>query len=102
MHIGLETAALKGEGFIVHADEGRQVKAGEPLISFDLDILAHKAASLAIPILLTNGSSFTLVNTHTHCELAQGDPLFEIVPAQPRASFSTATDKKIHSYGNDT
>ena len=41
MHIGLETVALKGEGFTAHVTQGQAVRAGDPLISFDLDVLAR-------------------------------------------------------------
>ena len=37
MHIGIDTVALKGEGFKPRVKAGAQVKAGEPLIEFDLD-----------------------------------------------------------------
>jgi len=59
MHIGLETVALKGEGFTAHVAEGQQVRAGEPLISFDLDLVARRARSLISPMVITSGHSVT-------------------------------------------
>ena len=56
MHIGLETVGLRGEGFRVHVAEGQQVRAGEPLISFDLGVLASKAKSLMTPIVVTDAA----------------------------------------------
>ena len=55
MHIGLETVALKGDGFTAHVAEGDRVQAGQPLISFDLDILVRHARSLISPIVVTSG-----------------------------------------------
>ena len=49
MHIGLETVALKGEGFTARVAEGQAVKAGDPLIEFDLDRIAGGAKSLITP-----------------------------------------------------
>ncbi|MET0406714.1 MAG: PTS glucose transporter subunit IIA, partial [Cystobacter sp.] len=46
LHIGIDTVSLRGEGFIAHVQEGQRVRAGEPLIGFDMDLLARKARSL--------------------------------------------------------
>ena len=61
MHIGLETVALKGEGFTVHVTDGQSVRAGDLLISFDLDFLALHAASLVTPVILANSDAFEIV-----------------------------------------
>jgi len=38
IHIGLETVALNGEGFEGYVQQGDKVRAGDKLISFDLDL----------------------------------------------------------------
>ena len=50
IHIGLETVALHGQGFISHVREGSAVRTGDPLIAFDLDFLALNAKSLISPV----------------------------------------------------
>ncbi|MEA3419265.1 MAG: phosphoenolpyruvate--protein phosphotransferase [Campylobacterota bacterium] len=55
MHIGLDTVALKSKGFEAHIKEGRQVKTGDALITFDMDYVATHAKSLMTQIILTNG-----------------------------------------------
>ncbi|MFC2947808.1 PTS system trehalose-specific EIIBC component [Virgibacillus sediminis] len=57
IHIGLETVALDGEGFEAHVSQGDQVKAGDPLITFDLDFIKEKAASHITPVIITNGDA---------------------------------------------
>src|SRR5439155_7694666 len=37
LHLGLETVALGGEGFVAHVAQGDTVQTGQPLIAFDLD-----------------------------------------------------------------
>src|SRR3954463_13666737 len=37
MHIGIDTVTLKGEGFHPRVKRGETVRAGAPLIEFDLD-----------------------------------------------------------------
>ncbi|MCC8164944.1 MAG: phosphoenolpyruvate--protein phosphotransferase [Planctomycetes bacterium] len=56
MHIGLETVLLDGKGFTALVKEGDTVAAGDPLIDFDADYLAHNAASLVTMVVITTGS----------------------------------------------
>ena len=81
MHVGLETVALDGEGFTVHVAEGQAVKAGDPLIGFDLDLLARKAKSLITPIVVTNPEAFSIVRRQQDRETGVGGFLMELVPA---------------------
>ena len=46
LHVGLDTVALAGEGFEAHVRQGAQVSAGDPLLSFDLDLLARRARTV--------------------------------------------------------
>ena len=55
IHIGLETVNLDGEGFEVHVNEGDQVSIGDPLVTFDFELIKRKAASVITPIIITNG-----------------------------------------------
>ena len=43
MHVGIDTVTLRGEGFRPRVQAGDKVKAGAPLIEFDLDFLATHA-----------------------------------------------------------
>lgn len=54
IHIGLDTVNLNGEGFTAHVNEGDQVKQGELLISFEIDLVREKAKSTVTPIIITN------------------------------------------------
>jgi phosphoenolpyruvate-protein phosphotransferase len=89
IHIGLDTVALAGEGFEVHVRDGQQVRAGERLISFDLDRLARQAPSVMTPIVLTNPEAFAITWRRTGCEVAVGDPILELAPL---AEAATARD----------
>ncbi len=55
MHIGLETVALKGEGFAARVAIGDRVAVGTPLIEFDADYVARHAKSLLTQMVITNG-----------------------------------------------
>ncbi|OYW83423.1 MAG: PTS galactitol transporter subunit IIC, partial [Sphingobium sp. 32-64-5] len=54
VHIGLETVALGGKGFTPRVAPGAQVRAGEPLIAFDLDALAGSVKALITPLVVAN------------------------------------------------
>ena len=59
MHVGIDTVALKGEGFRTLVKPGDTVRAGAPLIEFDLDFLATHAKSLLTQIVITNSERMT-------------------------------------------
>jgi phosphocarrier protein FPr len=61
MHIGLDTVALKGQGFVAQIKEGQSVKAGDPLIGFDADFLATNAKSLLTQIVITNSERLAAI-----------------------------------------
>lgn len=54
MHIGLDTVRMRGEGFTPLVRVGDAVAAGDPLIDFDLDLVAREAKSLLTQIVVTN------------------------------------------------
>ncbi|MXQ55241.1 PTS sugar transporter subunit IIA [Shimazuella alba] len=55
IHIGLETVAMKGEGFTVYVNKNDKIKAGDLLMEFDLELIKKKASSTVTPIVITNG-----------------------------------------------
>jgi PTS system glucose-specific IIA component len=57
IHIGLETVSMKGEGFERHISQGDKVKKGDPLITFDLNLIREKAKSTITPVIVTNGDA---------------------------------------------
>jgi phosphocarrier protein FPr len=54
MHVGIDTVTLKGQGFHPRVKIGDKVRAGDPLIGFDLDFLATHAKSLLTQIVISN------------------------------------------------
>ncbi|KHE72535.1 PTS glucose transporter subunit IIA [Halobacillus sp. BBL2006] len=60
IHIGLETVAMEGEGFEAFVSQGDKVKAGDKLITFDIDLVKEKAKSTVTPIIITNSDEFAV------------------------------------------
>jgi sugar PTS system EIIA component len=54
IHVGLETVALKGEGFNPLVSEGDKVTVGQPLLEVDWDYITQHATSAVTPIVITN------------------------------------------------
>lgn len=53
-HIGLDTVAMRGEGFAPQVALGAKVRVGDPLIEFDLDEVATNAKSLLTEVVISN------------------------------------------------
>jgi multiphosphoryl transfer protein len=87
LHVGIDTVALGGEGFELHVEQGQSVRAGDRLLSFDIDLLARRAKSLLTPIIVLEGGGYTVSRRSENREVAVGDLLMELVPltagAQP-------------------
>lgn len=78
IHLGLETVGLGGEGFSRHVRDGQAVKAGDLLISFDLDVVAGGAKSLISPIVVTNGETFVIRRRSQDQRVEVGDPIMTL------------------------
>ncbi|HXV00213.1 MAG TPA: phosphoenolpyruvate--protein phosphotransferase [Caulobacteraceae bacterium] len=88
VHVGLETVSLGGRGFIRHVADGAAVKAGDLLISVDLEAVARTAKSLITPMVLTNGDEFEIVRRNIGRRVEVGDVVMEIRPLAETSSAS--------------
>ena len=79
LHVGIDTVGLAGEGFELHVRQGQQVRAGDRLLSFDIDLLARRAKSLLTPVIVLEGSGFSLGRRNQDREVDVGDVLLELV-----------------------
>ena len=77
VHIGLETVALKGEGFERLAEEGDEVKVGDPIIKVDLDFIKANAKDIVTPILITDESKFSSIDKNDNV-VKSGDAIMEV------------------------
>ncbi|HXH32399.1 MAG TPA: glucose PTS transporter subunit IIA [Bacteriovoracaceae bacterium] len=56
IHIGIDTVKMNGEGFKGLVATGDRVKAGDPLIEFDLALVKLRAKSHLTPVVVTNSA----------------------------------------------
>ncbi|MDM5314574.1 PTS glucose transporter subunit IIA [Fictibacillus sp. b24] len=73
IHVGLETVSMNGEGFEGHVNVGDKVKAGDKLLSFDLDLIKEKAASTVTPIVITNGDAVESLDKRAASDATKGE-----------------------------
>jgi PTS system glucose-specific IIA component len=73
LHIGLDTVELNGEGFEAHVKEGDKVKVGDPLITFDLELISEKAPSAITPIVITNGDLVESIEPYGESNAVKGE-----------------------------
>jgi multiphosphoryl transfer protein len=78
LHIGIDTVMLKGQGFIPRVKAGDRVRAGAPLIEFDLDFLATHAKSLLTQIVVANSDRVTEWDRASGFVVAGKDTLFTV------------------------
>ena len=96
IHIGLDTAALHGEGFSPRVSEGDRVKAGQTLLEFDADYLACHARSLITIIVQTGPESLPISYRASGYVKAGDDPLL----AFKASSSTSAPDAPIQTRGD--
>lgn len=90
LHVGIDTVALKGEGFTAAVSAGARVSAGQPLIRFDLERVARGARSLQTPVIVTDPERYRIVERRSPGKLQAGDVLMEL-EARAAAPAATAT-----------
>ena len=54
VHVGLDTVLMNGRGITALHHTGDQVKAGDPILQLDLDLLKKKHINLISPVLIVN------------------------------------------------
>jgi PTS system glucose-specific IIA component len=52
VHLGLDTVALKGEGFTTHVTQGDDVTAGQLVITYDVPAIVAKGLNPIVPVVV--------------------------------------------------
>lgn len=98
LHIGLDSVALKGQGFKTKVALNQQVKTGEALIEFDADYIATHAQALMTEIIITNSDLVERFEFTNKTLVKQGDTLFTMALANNvAASVAVASDSSSES-----
>ncbi len=58
IHVGVDTVKMKGDGFTLFVSEGEKVRAGQKLMTFDLEKIRSAGYSTTSAVLLTNSDDY--------------------------------------------
>jgi len=75
LHVGVDTVGLGGHGFETHVSPGDEVATGDRLVSFDADLIAEKAKSLMVSILIANSDTYPIAWRCEDGEIASGSQI---------------------------
>ena len=78
MHIGMDTVQLEGKYFEAYVKNGDKVKAGDLLITFDIDAIQKAGYEITTPIIISNSNQYTEIEATTRPEIVLGDGLLTI------------------------
>ncbi|MFT4295948.1 MAG: PTS glucose transporter subunit IIA [Micropruina sp.] len=76
VHMGIDTVALKGEGFDIKVTQGDKVSAGQPLATMDLGYVVGQGKETTVIVVITNLDGKRLKLTTGHA--TAGTPVLEI------------------------
>lgn len=75
LHIGIDTVNLKGKHFISHIKPGDQVKAGDLLVSFDLDKIKEERYDTTIILVFPNSETCPVIENMVLRDVQKGEEL---------------------------
>jgi glucose-specific phosphotransferase system IIA component len=79
VHIGLDTVKLKGQGFTLRAKVGDVIRVGQPVIEFDLAVIAAAGYSSISPVILPDLPEQAIIEKETLSEARAGrDVLYTV------------------------
>lgn len=63
IHVGLDTVMLKGAHYTPHCATGDKVKAGDTLLTFDMEAIRAEGYEVITPVLICNAEDFKEITT---------------------------------------
>lgn len=82
IHIGMDTVNLQGKGFETLIQKGQEVKAGDPLVKFDIDAIKEAGYTVTTPIVITNSKEYGQVRQVAFGEVKTGDKILDLEPLE--------------------
>ncbi|UYG17590.1 PTS glucose transporter subunit IIA [Brachybacterium huguangmaarense] len=60
VHVGVDSVALKGQGFTARCAPGDVVEADQVLLEVDLETVRHQIPSVVTPVVVSNADAYTV------------------------------------------
>jgi phosphocarrier protein FPr len=97
LHVGLDTVKMRGEGFELLVAVGDHVVTGDPLIVFDLDMVATNAKSVLTQLVITNSDLLSTFTARDGFATAGEDEVADAVISAPGAGAAEAVGRTVTS-----
>lgn len=78
IHIGMDTVQLDGKGFNTLVKKDERVKAGQPLVKFDIDEIKKAGFVTTTPVIVTNSNNYHEVKVDASGSVKENDQLFTL------------------------
>lgn len=78
IHVGIDTVKMEGRGFKAFVKKGDQVKTGDKLIEFDVDMVRREAKSTLTPVIITNMSEIKGLSFVEATETRPGEKILSV------------------------
>ncbi len=78
LHIGIDTAKLKGKFFTSHISEGQAVKKGDLLVSFDINQIKKAGYPVTTPMIICNSDEYNQIKTLAKGNINSGEKILKI------------------------
>lgn len=78
MHIGMDTVNLEGKGFETLVKKDQEVKAGDPLVKFDISTIKKAGYEVVTPIVVTNSKNYHEVKVVTQGSVSTGQEILDL------------------------
>ncbi|WP_287980575.1 phosphoenolpyruvate--protein phosphotransferase [Sphingomonas sp.] len=95
VHVGIDTVTLAGAPFSACVAAGETVRAGDPLLRFDLDAVVQGATAAATPILVVEPEGATISARAEEGPIAVGDPLYVVTMGDKGAEATAQTGETL-------
>lgn len=79
IHIGIDTVNLDGKGYKKLVEQDAQVKKGQPLIEFDIDVIKAAGYDVTTMVIVSNTDEYEDVCPETCNKIKAGDTVIKIV-----------------------
>lgn len=76
VHLGIDTVKEKGEGFTLHVVKGEQVRAGQPVVSWDPEAVTAAGYSAIVPVVALDAAADVLSGLDADRDVEAGALLF--------------------------
>lgn len=88
MHIGMDTVNLQGKGFKTLVQKGQEVKAGDPLVEFNIKEIKAAGYEVTTPIVVTNSKDYESINQVAQGEVKVGQEILSLQGTDEKAKVA--------------